>query len=35
MSALQTDVISALRPRTVAEIIDGAFRLYLEREAEQ
>lgn len=28
MSALQTDIISRLRPRTVGEIIDGAFRLY-------
>jgi hypothetical protein len=28
MSALQTDIISRLRPRTVGEIVDGAFRLY-------
>jgi glycerophosphoryl diester phosphodiesterase family protein len=28
MSALQTDIITRLRPRTVGEIIDGAFRLY-------
>jgi hypothetical protein len=28
MSAPQTDIISRLRPRTVGEIIDGAFRLY-------
>jgi len=35
MSALQTDVISTLRPRTVGEIIDGAFRLHLDREVEQ
>jgi hypothetical protein len=28
MSTLQTDIITRLRPRTVGEIIDGAFRLY-------
>jgi hypothetical protein len=28
MSSSQTDIISHLRPRTVGEIIDGAFRLY-------